>query len=358
MDPIDFTKPEAFGQSGARAPGEVHGASEIGQPNPEAAQRLRGAMGSALRWSIYALIVWAIGAALLATALEQAKPGALPLQWPPDAQRLLASMQEPAVLAQMIELAWMTLDLVFVPVLVFAVFIWLPMPLMALNKRRNAADGARPVAGLGDFELPLLIARALTFTAIAFTVIAAGCIARAAWAVVEGDDPMEILPGVTPPYLGEFLARHPALSADSDSSIGYVILHDGKGHAMRLHRAELEGAQARFEPCPQNLDAALSGGIPPYPLSDCVTLLRLRKTKAEQVHYRFEALDDPAGASIAAHFAKWVEQHAAGSASANRKGGTYEMSAGSRDGAWHLEVNSSNGGATTIVIRHTLSLTR
>lgn len=352
MDPIDFTKPETFGQAGASSVGGLDGAAESVAQNPEAMQRLRRALWSLLRWSVYTLLAWSAGAALLVLALQRAQQGASALEWPPDWSVLLARMQELYVPAQMLELAWMTLDLVYIPVLLFALFVWIPHPLSAVRKRLNGTGSA----ALGELEIPLLVLIALKFAAIAFAVIAAGYVARAAWAIGEGDNPLEILPGITPPYLREFLARHPALAPHSTiDSNGDITLRDGKGHSMRLHRAELDSAQARFEPCPVPLGAEQLGGIPPYPGARCATLLRLRRVEDERVFHVFEIADRSDSAAIKTHFKGWADAHGLGGASSNKKGSGYAFSTSSRDAAWHLDVDSSAGGATTIVIRHTSS---
>jgi hypothetical protein len=70
--------------------------------------------------------------------------------------------------------------------------------------------------------------------------------------------------------------------------------------------------------------------------------------------FDFGGLGDGAAndrAAIQAHFGKWVAEHSASGASAVRKGGGFTLSASSRDGAWHLDVDSQNVRATTIVIR-------
>ena len=155
----------------------------------------------------------------------------------------------------------------------------------------------------------------------------------------------------------EFLARHPALAPHSTiDSISYITLRDGKGHSMRLHRAELDSAQARFEPCPVPLGAEQLGGIPPYPGARCATLLRLRRVEDELVFHVFEIADRSDSAAIKTHFKGWSDAHGSGGASSNKKGTGYAFSTiTSRDAAWHLDVDSNAGGATTIVIRHTSS---
>lgn len=175
----------------------------------------------------------------------------------------------------------------------------------------------------------------------------------------RGDDPLRVLPNVTPPYLRDFRIQHPGFGADDDrNSMDHVVLRGGEGQTLRLHRTELNGAQARFEPCPVPLGSAQLGGIPPYPQAPCTTSLRLRKGKEEQAYYVFEIIGDSDRAAIHAHFGKWVAEHSTGGASAVRKGGGFTLAAGSRDGAWHLDVDSHNVRATTIVIRHTSSSLR
>lgn len=360
METIDFTKPDAFTKSTAAAaqvlpghdPLDASTASGAAASNPESAQRLRRRLGSAVFWTLLMLLVWGAGAALLTLALQQAQPGASALQWPPDGPQLLANMQAPQIREQMFDMAWMALDLIHIPVLVFAVFVWVPIPLTNLKQH----DKATGKPGLGLFEVPLLVATFVKFAALVLCLLGAGYVAMAAVAFAEGDDPLEILPGVTPPYLRDFLAQHPTLTADgANESFGHVRLQDGLGHSVRLHRTELDSAQASFEPCPPTLGAAQLGGIPPFPGIPCTTLLRLRNAQGGKLFHVFEILDSSNSAAIKAHFGRWADAHGSGSASSNRKGGGYTFSTSSRDDAWHLDVNSWNGGTTSIVIRHKLS---
>ena len=91
MDPIDFTKPEIFSQSGASHASGLDGATEAVASNPEGAQRLRRRLGSAVFWTLLMLLVWGAGAALLTLASQQALPSASALRWPPDGPQLLAN---------------------------------------------------------------------------------------------------------------------------------------------------------------------------------------------------------------------------------------------------------------------------
>jgi len=356
VEPIETVEPAAVIEGAVSILGGISGISDAGQPKPAPVARWRSSLRAALRWGGLMLIVWAIGAALLGVVLEQAKPDAVALEWPWDWPVLLSSLREPALFAQMAELAWLTLNLVYLPVIVVALVIWSPIPLAALRSRGTAANGATHRAAPGTLQLPWLAATILKFALIAFTIIAAGYIARAAWAMAEGDDPLRVLPGIMPPWLREFHAQNPALSVDADgNSVDHVILRGNRGQALRLHRTELKGAQARFEPCPALLGSTQLGGIVPYPKAPCTTLLRLRKGKEEQTYHVFEVGGAGERAAIQAHFGKWVADNSSGASSAQYKGGGFTFAASSRDSAWHLDVDSRSTRATTIVIRHTSS---
>ncbi len=359
MDSIEISEPGAIVEGAVNILGDFSGTADAGSPNRAPPERWRGALRSTLRWSGLLLIVWTVGAALLGAIFLQARAGAVPLQWPQDWPVLFTSVREPALFAQMTELALRTLNLVYLPAIVLALVIWSPIPLAGFRQRGTAANGATHRAAPGTLQLPWLAITILKFTLIAFTLIAAGYIARAAWAIAEGDDPIRVLPGITPPYLREFRVAHPGFGADDDrNSMDHVILRGGQGQTLRLHRTELAGAQARFEPCPAALDSTQLGGIQPYPQAHCTTLLRLSKGGGEETYYVFEVAGESDRAAVLAHFGKWVAEDSAGGATAIRKGGGFTLSAGSRDGAWHLDVDSHNVRATTIVIRHTRQAAR
>lgn len=110
------------------------------------------------------------------------------------------------------------------------------------------------------------------------------------------------------------------------------------------------------EPCPFTLGAEQLGGIPPYPGMPCAALVHLHNAYGEQMLYVFNAQGSDSQA-IHAHFARWADAHA-GSSASSTGGSQLFLSAGSRDGAWRLEVESRQGGATSVVIRHRTEPTR
>lgn len=77
----------------------------------------------------------------------------------------------------------------------------------------------------------------------------------AGWAFMQGDDPWEALPGITPPYLDNFLARYPALSVSTFGGTHWLILHNADAQSVYLDGDDLVDAQVRFQPCPSSKPA-------------------------------------------------------------------------------------------------------
>lgn len=364
MDPIDFTRPETFGQVGAGGPGASLDLNrQSPAPSTAEALRLRRAVRWLLFWIVLAPLSWAALAALLAfmgTADPLAAASAEP--------SLLAGMLEPSFVARLRLLAWMTADTLFWPVLVVAAFLLLRGLLgeflirrMLARRAAAPADGALSVAQLAGGAvqeqqdgldglwrigtLALGIVRIVPFVATALGVIWA---TMAAFAFVNNGDPWEALPWVTPPYLEQFLARHPALTLErSDDK---VRLRDRQGRSIGLYGRALAGAQLSLESCPAALRADQLGGIPPYPGIPCVAQAQLLTAQGQTTLYLFELANGSDSAAVFAHFRRWADEHASSSGSSSSDVRHY-LSASSRDDAWRLEMNSSNGGATSIVIR-------
>lgn len=367
MDPIDFTKPEAFSQAGAGALSDAHGLNQTSDAQSTAeALRLRHAFSSLVFWIVLAPLSWvalAVLLALLGTADPQAAAAAQ--------TDLLVSMSEPSFVARLRLLAWMTADTLFWPVSVLAAFLLLrgllgevlirrmlakraaapsddPMSVTqlaggAVQDEQGGIDGLLRIGTLG-----LGIVRVVPFVVAAFAVIWG---AMAAYAFADGQDPWEALPWVTPPYHEEFLARHPGLILERAGRGGKVRLSDGQGRSISVYGSELAGAQLSLASCPADLRAEQLGGIPPYPGIPCVTLAHLRDADGVELHYVFEIANGSDSAAVFAHFSRWADEHAGGSGSSSSTG-RHSLSASSRDDKWRVEMNSHTGGATSIVIRH------
>ena len=342
MDPIDFNPPAQ------RDDAELH--------------RLRMAMRSLLLWAVLAPLAWVM-LTLLMAVLQQGQESESGFSW----SALANGIRDPAFQAPMRELAWNTAETLFWPVIAVAVFVLLRGMLGEFLIRRKfgrkdeaAADGAMSMphhgkqtdgAAQGQWRLMTLGMQALRIIPMALAGIAAVWAVMVGLAFVNGRDHWEALPWVTAPYLSEFLARHPKLIVERVAG-GKLTLRDGQGHSIRLEGGELAGADARFEPCPRQLGAEQLGGIPPYPGMPCAALVHLSNTYGEQRFYLFDVAKGSDGQAIHAHFARWADAHGGSGASSSSGGTEHYRSASSRDGAWHLEVESRKGRATSVVIRH------
>jgi hypothetical protein len=352
MDPIDFNPPNPSQQDEAEL------------------LRLRRALRSLLLWTVLGPLAWVLLAVLM-TVLQQAQESESGFSLP----ALTEGMLEPAFQAPMRELAWNTADTLFWPVIVIVVFMFLRGALGEILIRRKfgrkdeaAAGGAMPLphhgwqtdgTAQGQWRIMTLVMQSLRIIPMAVAGFGAIWAVMAAYAFADGRDHWEALPWVTPPYLSEFLARHPKLIVERVAKNGgKLTLRDGQGRSMRLHGSELAGAEARFEPCPRQLGAEQLGGIPPYPGMPCAALVHLSNTYGEQRFYLFGVAKASDGQAIHAHFARWADAHAGSGASSSSDGTETYRSAGSRDGAWHLEVESRKGGATSVVIRYRPDPTR
>ena len=368
MEPIDFTKPEAFRGASADAGGlgEAPGLNQSKpEPSSDDALRLRRTLRWLLFWIVLAPLSWASLAALLAfmgTADPQAAASAEP--------SLLAAMSETSFVARLRLLAWMTADTLFWPVVVVAAFLLMRGLLgeflirrMLANRAAAPTDGVLSVAQLSAGAVPdgpngldglwricalvLGIVRIVPFVAAAFGVIWG---TMAANAFVNDGDPWEALPWVTPPYLEDFQARHPTLQVEDADRSGQRLVRDGQGRSIRLHGSQLAGAQLSLAACPPDLGAAQLGGIPPYTGMAC-TLAQLRQAEQSQTLYVSRLDSGSDSAAIFAHFERWADQHGGSKASSVSGESHYYLYAVSRDEAWRLEMDSRQGGATSIVIR-------
>jgi hypothetical protein len=351
MDPIDFTQPN---------PGQQDDAEWL---------RLQRNLQSLLVWTLLAALAWAALAALM-VALQQAQEGADPLSF----AALVTRLRDPGLQAPLRELSWNTADTLFWPVVVVAAVVLLRGALgeVLIRRVRDARSAAAtrddmpmPDHGAqggstaqGPWRIMTLVLQSLRIVPMALAGFAAVWAIMAAYAFIDGRDHWEALPWVTPPYLSEFLVRHTELTVQrgADSS-GLVTLRDRQGRSMRLYGSELVGAQARFEPCPPALGAQELGGIPPFPNMPCTALVQLRNAQGQQRYFVFALASGSDTRAIKAHFEAWSDAHSSGSGSSSSKG-RYSLSATSRDEAWHVQVDSSQGGATTVVIRQRSEVAR
>ena len=213
-----------------------------------------------LRWLLLALALWIGLAALLATLQH------LQQQVPPAGLVLVSRMR--ALLGESI--------IYFLGPVGLLLLIWLL---------------AGPLLRRWDANFTEALTAGLKFGSITFAASAVLWAGLAGWAFTQGNDPWEALPGITPPYLDNFLARHSALSVSTFGGTHWLILHDADGHSVSLDGDDLVDAEVRFQPCPPGVvDAAQLGGIPPYPGAQCSTLLHLRCGGVQRVIYAFEVV--------------------------------------------------------------------
>lgn len=272
-----------------------------------------------LRWLLLALVVW-VGLAVLLAALQHQQQ-----QVPPTGLVLLSRMR--ALLGESI--------IFFLGPVGLLLSIWL---LAGLVLRR------------WDATLVEALATGLRVGSMLFAASAVLWAGMAGWSFMQGNDPWEGLPGVTPPYLDDFLARHPGFEASTYGGTRQLFLHDGHGHSVFVDGDDVAGAQVRFDPCPpREADRALLGGIPPYPGAKCSTLLRIRRGDVERVTYVFEAVRDDNLDLIRGHFTRWAEALGA----QNRFWGgpnQYFFDANKGNTTWDLRLYSGRGRATAIYI--------
>jgi len=312
----------------------------------QASARPPRAARSVQTWVLLALAAWALLTALMA-AMQQAQPQAPPFSWP-------------VLIGRMRELVWPTAELMLWPMLLLALYFGLMSALMPTLLRwmgyRREQQSQDAKLSTGEQEPShgrwgMVVAATLRFSLMAFAGFAVLWAGMAGSAFLQDDDPWEALPWVTPPYLAEFLPRHPGLTVirlDNDK----LTLRGGQGQALTIDGHELVGAQANFEPCPPDIGPAQLGGIPPYPGAPCHTLLRIRRADIEQLVYAFEIADGSNATAILDHFSRWSDASASGSGMSGRAG-SFQFSARSRDEAWDLSVRARDGGATSIHIRRT-----
>lgn len=172
----------------------------------------------------------------------------------------------------------------------------------------------------------------------------------AVWAGEQGQDPWEGLPGITPPYLEDFLARHPGLTATTFGGTRRLLLHAGGGRTVYVDGDDLAGANVRFDPCPPELPAAAAlGGIPPYPAARCVTVLGMRRGPVERGIFVFETPPGEERERIRGHFESW-----AGSIGAQFEfpGGPnlYQFRARKGDAQWDLQMFVRRSSPTMLYV--------
>ncbi|MFN0183835.1 MAG: hypothetical protein ACKVQR_08465 [Aquabacterium sp.] len=98
---------------------------------------------------------------------------------------------------------------------------------------------------------------------------------------VDGTDPWDHMPGVTPPYLEGFVARHPQLRVEKINGVYEVNLtHRQTGGWLRLDGRALADADVRMERCIPPGPTQDFGGLPLHPKAECRRVLTLQRPGA------------------------------------------------------------------------------
>lgn len=310
---------------------------------------------SLYRWALCALSAWLLLAVMLA-GMDHAQPDARPFSF----TELISGPDQAGLLARMRELTVWTISLWVLPTGFIAVFLAL-QGLIAISWGRRWFGGRRASAG-GEADgvsqawqwiVVTACVHAFKFGAMFFAVFAVIWAGFAALAYADGNDHWEALPAVTPPYLSEFLARHPGLSANRVGTQGALVLRDDEGRTVSLNGSDLTRARAVFDACPQTIGAEQLGGITPFPGARCGALLRLDSVTGDHLIYVFRIDDGSDLAAIESHFSRWSEASNFGGSGSSRSSRSYQFSSSSQDNAWRVQVDARSGGATTILVRYT-----
>jgi len=272
-----------------------------------------------LSWLVMALAVW-VGLAVLLATLQY-----LQLQAPPTTLQLLTRMR--GLMGESVDFFLWPIGLIVV--------IWL---------------GTSLVLNRWDLTLVQVLTAGLRLGSGMFAVSALLWAGLAGWAFMQGDDPWEALPGITPPYLDKFLARHPALSVKTYSGTHWLFLYNEHGRSVYLDGDDLVDAHVRFQPCPPGgVDAAHLGGIPPYPGAQCDTVLHIRRGDVERVIYAFKVVRDHDRQSIESHFTHWAKTLGAEHGFQGERSRVF-FTAHKGDSAWDLRLYTSRNNVRDIYI--------
>ena len=304
-----------------------------------------------LRWIVLAPLSWLALAGMLAQLEidEQAYAGA-EAKAAPDFVQMIS---DPAFVARIELLARNSAEMLYWPVLALMGFTLLAGVVRALMPRPKMPGTGQP-SQAAPGRLSMLFGAVLSAVKVA-PMAATGCAVLGALAVgvalLNDDNHWDALPWVHPPYIEEFLARHPGLRVEQADRRGERVVHDGQGRSISVQSNQLTGAELSFASCPPDLGAAQLGGISPYLGIACSTVAQLRAAQGSQKFYVFHLASGSDSAAVFAHFKRWADEHAGTSGSSSSESRHY-LSASRRDEKWRVEMNSSMGGATSIVIRH------
>lgn len=241
---------------------------------------------------------------------------------------VLAELPAPLALATRLgELALPSAMFLVAPVLVIAPAFWIV--------RRQWAFGVELGCNLG---------------LIAFMALAAAWAGVGIVYAVEGTDPWEHMPWVTPPYLERFIAAHPEIEVHKLNGVRELHLrHRTEGGWMRVDGNLLPGAQARFERCGAAPTADDLGGLPLPPGATCERVLTLSRAGVQRVLYQFELAPTFEREALARYYTAWAD---ANELQAGFSGGAsrYEFRAEQGDRQWDFWLSKRTGMAGALYV--------
>lgn len=180
------------------------------------------------------------------------------------------------------------------PVAMYAVF----GPLVTIfRKNENIPHWAwRELAALG-----------LRLGLISFSAMAVLWGVLGAMRAIEGQNPWDALPFVSPTQLDDFLNDNPGFSAIGTLGSEPVLIHDGKGRFAWIDSGCLQHAIVAFMPCSDPIPPEALGGLPPYPGSRCEFMIQIRRQGVEDNSYLF-SVDGSIGIDdLNHHFERWAD---------------------------------------------------
>lgn len=169
---------------------------------------------------------------------------------------------------------------------------------------------------------------------------------------VDGTDPWDHMPGVTPPYLERFLAEHPALQVHKINGVYEVNLtHRETGGWLRIDGHELAGSAARFERCGAHAWSAQDfDGLPLPAGAVCRRMLHLRRPDGrERTILRFTTPDAMRFDDLRRLYEGWAKEQGL-EAGFSGGSGRYDFKAEGRGRHWGLHVPDARSAGPSVLL--------